>query len=87
MTRATKVYDRGGWRNAVRWTKWSKVGEFDTYRDAAIEANDGKYKTGLRQVAIFFHGKPYRQLRNSSGDLIGFAEGRDAIRASGGGHW
>lgn len=80
MTRPTRVFDRGGWRESVGWTPWSKVGEFETYKEAAAEANDSKYLTGLRQVAVFFRGKPYRESRNHLGDLLQILHGSDAVK-------
>lgn len=84
MTRPTRVFDRSGWRDSVGWTKWSKVAEFETYKEAAAEANDEKYRAGLRQVAVFFRGKPHRESRNHLGDLLRVLEGADALRGSGG---
>jgi hypothetical protein len=83
MTRPTRIFDRGGWRNTVRWTPWTKSSEHDTYAEAAEEANLAKWRTGLRQVAVFHRGRPYRESRNHVGDLLKIKLGSDALHGSG----
>lgn len=78
MTRATRVFNRGGWRDATRWSAWRKVGDYDTYEEAAAEANSARYNVGLQQVGVFFRGSGYRKLYNSNGDLIGVITGAEA---------
>lgn len=78
-TRPTRVYDRGGWRDTVRWSKWATVESFATYAEAAAFRDDDRFKKGLQRAAVWYKGKPYREQRNAQGELLGILTGDDAL--------
>lgn len=79
FTQPTRVFDRGGWRNSVRWTPWKTVGRFDTYDEAAYEAGSVRYRTGLQRAVVFYRGKAYWRFVASDGTLVRKFFGSDAL--------
>lgn len=78
MTRPTLIKDWGGWRRSTAWTKWATIAKFATYTEA-LGALQSSPTVGLRQYAVFYNGKPYKESRNSRGDLLETLTGADAL--------
>lgn len=89
FTRPTRVFNRGGWRDVVAWTKWKTVSRHDTY-EAAAEARDALDGVALSMAAVFYEGKPYHRAHTPGGyfEFRGYAATQHpGVRKGGEGRW